>query len=31
LALGGAMMTTGVILLQRFIREYPLESRARDE
>jgi len=31
LALGGAMMTTGVILLQRFKREYPLESRARDE
>lgn len=30
-ALGGAMMTTGVILLQRFKREYPLESRARDE
>ncbi len=31
LALGGAMMTTGVILLQRFIRDYPLESSARDE
>ena len=31
LALGGAMMATGVILLQRFIREYPLESSARDE
>jgi len=31
LALGGAMMTTGVILLQRFVREYPLESSTRDE
>ncbi len=31
LALGVAMMTTGVVLLQRFKREYPLESRARDE
>jgi hypothetical protein len=31
LALGGAMMTTGLILLQRFKREYPLESSTKDE
>jgi len=31
IALGGAMMTTGLILLQRFVREYPLESSTRDE